>query len=458
MHRGRARCGRHSLPALPNGCRDGVVPSAVERVAAQQAARCQPAAAQQAEALDRLDRIGAAARGVTAARRPHRADRLAVEGDHPDHGSTRRPSQRLCPAHRAAPAWPDRPSTDNAAARSRSRACEFAPAASGRARTTVALPGGSWSRRARTSALSRRTTRWRVVLGPTARDTTKPTRAGSPGKVSRAWCTTSAPRRVRRPRRTVMEKSDERRIRHAEGSTSGARVSRVPGSRRSGRQLATALAAASGDDGTSGTSAHAQPEAVRLGTAAIVRLEGALAHGTRSKEIVVLADARCGRLSAGWSAGTTRRPSADAVRVWAGLYCDPAPDRIRRHLRYGSSTGPVKLAGRRIKETIALPPGSRKDTPKPIVVQQRTLLASPDVTLTTTPNPAPRRCNRVTPLHRPAGDGGVIPAYTAVGNSVDSARFRTGTAGVRQSVRDVTVRTGAASRTDKRSGVDLSGG
>jgi hypothetical protein len=46
----------------------------------------------------------------------------------------------------------------------------------------------------------------------------------------------------------------------------------------SGRELGAALAAAGGKDGAAGTRAHTKAEAVRLGAATVVRLEGALAH------------------------------------------------------------------------------------------------------------------------------------------------------------------------------------
>src|SRR5258708_9644666 len=53
----------------------------------------------------------------------------------------------------------------------------------------------------------------------------------------------------------------------------------------SGRQALTALSATSSEDGSAGTSAHAQPEAMGLCAAAIVRLERALAHsGTPVKK------------------------------------------------------------------------------------------------------------------------------------------------------------------------------
>ena len=47
----------------------------------------------------------------------------------------------------------------------------------------------------------------------------------------------------------------------------------------SGRKLAAALTAAGGQDGPTGARPHAQPETVRAGTPAVVRLVGALAHG-----------------------------------------------------------------------------------------------------------------------------------------------------------------------------------
>ena len=45
-----------------------------------------------------------------------------------------------------------------------------------------------------------------------------------------------------------------------------------------GREPGAALGPAGGEDGPAGPGAHAQPEAVGLRAAAVVRLEGALAH------------------------------------------------------------------------------------------------------------------------------------------------------------------------------------
>src|SRR4249919_1145383 len=50
-------------------------------------------------------------------------------------------------------------------------------------------------------------------------------------------------------------------------------------SSRSGRQLVAALTATGGQDGSTGAGTHPQAEAVGLGSATVVGLKGALAHG-----------------------------------------------------------------------------------------------------------------------------------------------------------------------------------
>src|SRR5919107_4041501 len=72
-------------------------------------------------------------------------------------------------------------------------------------------------------------------------------------------------RAARLPDRTTAVNSGRRRRRACAGNTSG------------GELLAT-LAPTAGDDRPARAGAHAQPEAVGLGPAAVVRLEGALAH------------------------------------------------------------------------------------------------------------------------------------------------------------------------------------
>ncbi len=150
------------------------------------------------------------------------------------------------------------------------------------------LPGGSCPRRSRTTCRSRRFTAVRTVARPTALLTTKPARGAvtafstaygcswprgrsgvgpaAPGPGYR--CTTSDGRPTRRPRRTAVVKSWRRRSRFPAGSTTAG----------SGGQARATLGAARGDDRTSGPGAHAQPEAVGLRAAAVVRLERALAH------------------------------------------------------------------------------------------------------------------------------------------------------------------------------------
>src|SRR3954447_5303995 len=97
------------------------------------------------------------------------------------------------------------------------------------------------------------------------------------------------PRRC--PDRTTAVNSGRRRRRACAGNTSG------------GELLAT-LAPTAGDDRPPGASAHPQPEAVRLGPTAVVRLEGALAH-----EVLLLHDIG-GRVPAGRRARSGQTPGS----------------------------------------------------------------------------------------------------------------------------------------------------
>lgn len=124
-----------------------------------------------------------------------------------------------------------------------------------------------------------------MTAPPTALLTTKPARAGGTGPpascgsvrrepaVPRKRCTTRSGRPALRPRRTAVAKSSRRLSRCSEGSTSW-----TCGQAASGRQAGAALGAAVRDDRATGTRPHPQPETVGLGAAAVVRLEGALAH------------------------------------------------------------------------------------------------------------------------------------------------------------------------------------
>jgi hypothetical protein len=69
----------------------------------------------------------------------------------------------------------------------------------------------------------------------------------------------------------------------------------------SGRKALTALPTASGEDGATGASAHAQPKAVGLCAPAIVRLERALAHSRapRKGSSTAVAEECAGRRSEG---------------------------------------------------------------------------------------------------------------------------------------------------------------
>jgi hypothetical protein len=169
-------------------------------------------------------------------------------------------------------------------------------------------------------------------------------------------------------------------MRYAGGSTDGER-------RRSGRKLATTLAAPRGDDGTAGAGAHTQPEPVRLRPPAIVRLKGALAHG-RTPSLEIVGPAPTPR--AGWRAvpGTgeeTLRPAADAsphtsFRGYgsASRRVKPPPVvRPRPAARRRGGCFPAKCAcPQRFQRVSRSVPA---DTPPPIVGPAQTLLGSPTV-------------------------------------------------------------------------------
>ena len=152
------------------------------------------------------------------------------------------------------------------------------PAAGGSARTTRIEPAGSRSSRSRTRWRSRRTVRCRTTELPTALPTTKPTRAvgaAHPGQVRR----TGSARPGCRDRLAATADGavkSSRRVSRAGGREARASPAAVRPRARRGP------CAAGGEDGAAGTGAHAQPEAVGLGAPAVVRLEGALAHGTGS--------------------------------------------------------------------------------------------------------------------------------------------------------------------------------
>jgi hypothetical protein len=287
------------------------VPAGVERMTAQQATQCEPATPHHAEPFDRLDCVGTARRGVAARRRQRRADCRPVEADQPKDRTASKThrdvlTSRASAASRSAPNW-----------------AEVAWPAPVRARTTVPLRSGSRSRRWASCARSRRLTRCRTTLPPTDLPTTRPT-TGRPGVRSGNRCTTRCPLRARAPARTTDANSVERRIRFADGNTG-----RRGGADDSGRQLATTLAATGRHDRATRAGTHAQPESVRLGATAVVRLEGALAHGRTPS--LSRSDARCRVIACVRSA--TR--SGDGVAELERRTAQTVP-------RYGSRASQVK--------------------------------------------------------------------------------------------------------------------
>jgi hypothetical protein len=204
---------------------NGVRTAGVPRVAATEPTQRQPAAADGTMPLQRLDGIGRA-RGVEAAPGPEeRGDEQLVEpdGQH-EHAGDHRPA--TCSSVLGRGGEPSRPMAwTRARSRAAARLAEDAAAAGGKARTTTRLPPGRWSSLAVITWRSRRSTRFRTTAGPTARDTTKPTRGGparspsSPAGERSRW-TASSPDRPRWPPRRVAVNSARWRSRAVAGSTS----------------------------------------------------------------------------------------------------------------------------------------------------------------------------------------------------------------------------------------------
>ncbi len=118
-------------------------------------------------------------------------------------------------------AGPPRPR--NARSRARPNSSEDAVALSGKARTSINVPDGMWSSRARICSRNRRRTRLRTTALPTLRPTTKPTRGGGRAadsaklSTSRLWIT-SGPLRIRPPLRPIWACSTLVRTRFRTGS------------------------------------------------------------------------------------------------------------------------------------------------------------------------------------------------------------------------------------------------
>ena len=282
------------------------MPAGVERVAADDPAEGQPAAASGAVQGEGLRRVSTARWRETAARTQQGAEPVAVGPDQGEQHACQCSGRAPDICHRAGRRCPDpgggvvrgeddprgRSAPGRAASRSAPSAALLAEPADVPARTTILLPGGRTGSLSRSRCLSRRETVERTTEPPMALLTTSPARARpcSPSSPSSA-CTVSDGREDRRPRRTTSVKSAGRCRRCSRGSMSSSRSVAAPPEpgrpRRTslvelGRQLVAALATAAGQDGAAGAGAHAQSEAVGLGTTAVVRLEGALAHGRGS--------------------------------------------------------------------------------------------------------------------------------------------------------------------------------
>jgi hypothetical protein len=337
----------------------------------------------------RLQRVRATRRVEPAPGCEQRADEAAVpveeQDEKPGRGRWPLPGLSLCCARHGRCAPPCRRSKapitrSSSAARSVWRAV----AARGLARTTNRLPSGSDPRYPRARCLSRRRTRLRTTAPPTARLTTKPTRAGSSCPAWQSRCAESSCRPARRPPRIAAVKSERRRIRDAAGSTGGHQpaslLPRAPGLRGSDTDPRAPLTAPCGKDRAPRAGPHAQPEPVRLRAVAVVRLERTLAHwDSRYREASAGTHQRAARVSghgeqspAGGQGqqNDMRAGAAGQKQRYAGRHC--ASRRLRAPLRLAAVTRP--------SPRIPLPdsPGSHWHPPQHLPFAKRV------------PNPTPR--------------------------------------------------------------------
>lgn len=302
--------------------------------AAQQAPNRQPGAPQRAVHSDGLDGVRAAGRVEATHRRERRGNPAPVHMEQREKAASQERGS-AARGHRGPPVTL-RNARPKPASRSAASWADVASAAGGSARTTSRVRGGRVASRAATRWRSRRATRWRTTDPPTARLTTNPARAATPSADSLMTCrwTTSRSRPLRRPRRSTEAKSSRRISREPAGSTG------------SGRELGATLAAPRGEDGAARAGTHPQPEPVRAGATAVVRLEGALAQ--RSALLVdsgtgaglslcsrdVTESAHCGPPATSW---WTRSPVA----------VDTSRRRLRNPLTRGQ-TGPFRQPKRRL--------------------------------------------------------------------------------------------------------------
>jgi hypothetical protein len=147
-------------------------------------------------------------------------------------------------------------------------------------------------------------------------------------------------RPARRPRRTAVSKSRERRMRCVIGSTIDRRTAAG-----SGGQLGTTLAPARGENGATRSGPHTQPETMGLCPAPVVRLEGPLAHQKTPRSCC-----ERDRETVSGLLGDRQQPS--------GRRSQPCPSRAGDNGRCQASTR-YGRAHRRVKPAAVSRPGRR---------------------------------------------------------------------------------------------------
>jgi len=155
---------------------------------------------------------------------------------------------------------------------------------------------------------------------------------------------------ARRPCRVAFRKSSPDVSRCSRGS----KAARIRAS--SDGELAAALAAARGQDGAAGTSAHAQAETVHLVATTVVRLVGTLAHGDQSPiriQGLSTPSARGSAATFGW-----HRPPAAVLSGGHSWTCGTGRHRVTEQ-RYALGENRVKPACRQpVDEGLIGPPST----------------------------------------------------------------------------------------------------
>ena len=264
---------------------------------------------------------------------------------------------------------------------------------------------GRGGRRPCTRQAPRHACRRRLERRRLCRQLTEQRRSASPderrrSEARRRRATGAGRPRARRGRRgpPVPRRTTARRPRRSPDDGAAAREPAAPVP-RSGGQARAALAPARGEDRAAGASPHPQPEAVRLGAPAVVRLERALAHsGAPGGETAMSPATRRRERSSG---GAQRLGPARRHLTRARLTARDTRCRRTRASTVRAPGGGVKRADRRWAPASAAPatPGRPRRLTAPIGEAQRRRVGRARVRRTSRPGRRPASASSHTLRH-----------------------------------------------------------